>query len=165
MLITFSRFLHLPSTKRWLLLEAWAWLGLARLAVLTIPFRWILRGLDQKTTTATGVPQPSQQAAIQQVAWAIRVVSRRTPWQSNCLAQALAGQVMLRRRQIAGTLYLGVTKEGSNALAAHAWLRSNEMIVTGGGQLDRYSVVASFSAKPPPAGRPTSAKQVHCVQE
>ena len=165
MLIAFSRFLHFPSTKRWLLLEALAWLGLARIAVLTIPFRWILYGLDQQTTTATGVSQPSQQAAIQQVAWAIRVVSRRTPWQSNCLAQALAGQVMLRRRQITGTLYLGVTKEGSNALAAHAWLRSNEIIVTGGGQLDRYSVVARFSAKPPPACRPTRAKQVHFVQE
>lgn len=90
----------------------------------------------------------SQQNEVQQVAWAIRAVSRRTPWQSNCLAQAVAGQLMLRRRRIAGTLYIGVMKNGADALAAHAWLRSHEIIVTGGGQLDRYRVIACFSTKP-----------------
>lgn len=141
------RFLHLPSAQRWLLLEALVGLGLARVAVLTIPFRWILYGLDQQIGTANGAPQPSQQTVIRQVAWAIRGVSRRTPWQSNCLTQAVAGQLMLRRRRIAGTLYLGVLKEGQNALAAHAWLQSNEIIVTGDGQLDRFRVIACFSTK------------------
>lgn len=141
------QFLSLSNVQRWLLLEALLWLGLARAAVLTMPFRWILYALGQQAGTAAATPHPSQEAVIQQVAWALQVVSRRTPWQSNCLAQALAGQVILRRRQIAGTLYLGVSKEARNPLAAHAWLRSHELIVTGGNHLDRYSVIATFSPK------------------
>ena len=152
----FSRFLSLSSQRRWLLLEASLWLGLARAAVLTLPFRGIMAALGQHPTTVEMATPPTdlsrvQQDEIQQIAlvtWAIRIVSRRTPWQSNCLAQALAGQIMLRRRRIVNTLYLGIMKEKDNVLTAHAWLRSHNFIVTGGGQLERYVVIARFCANP-----------------
>lgn len=141
-------FLALPSPKRWLLLEAILWLGLARAAVVVLPLRWIMVGLGQSIGIATSTAQLVGNSELQGVAWAISVASRRTPWQSNCLAQALAGQIMLRRRGIASTLYLGVMKEGPNMLVAHAWLSSQAMIVTGGHQqLERYVVVASFFVK------------------
>ena len=153
MYLRLTRFLSLSNRRRWLLLEASLWLGLARAAVLTLPFRWIMAALGQRPTTvemATSSTNLSetQQGEIQQVTWAIRVISRRTPWQSNCLAQALAGQIMLRRRRIVSALYLGVMKEADNGLTAHAWLRSNGFIVTGDGQLEKYAVVARFRANP-----------------
>lgn len=147
MIILFPRFLQLPKAKRWLLLEATLGLGLARLAVLTLPFRWIMGGLGQQLGAAATTIQPTQLADVQDIAWAIRLVSRRTPWHSNCLAQALTGLVMLQRRGIAGTLYLGVLKGRDRHLAAHAWLHSNDMIVTGGSQLERYTVLAHFSQR------------------
>lgn len=145
MVSLFVRFLQLPTAKRWLLFEATLGLALARLAVLTLPFRWIMAALGQRLGAAAAATEPAQLADIQDVAWAIRLVSRRTPWQSNCLAQALAGLVMLQRRGIIGTLYLGVLKGQDRHLAAHAWLHSNDLIVTGGGQLERYTVLARFS--------------------
>lgn len=156
MYLRFIRFLSLSNQRRWLLLEASLWLGLARVAVLTLPFRWIMAALGQRPLAVEMATPPTdlskvQQDEIQQVAlvtWAIRIVSRRTPWQSNCLAQALAGQIMLRRRRIVNILYLGIMKEKDNALTAHAWLRSHNFIVTGGGQLERYVVVARFCANP-----------------
>lgn len=141
----FTRFLSLSWTERTLLLEAVLWLGLARAAVLTFPFRWIMQGLGQSANVAHTANSAPLQPVVPQVTWAIRVVSRRTPWQSNCLAQALAGLIMLRRRGIVSTLYLGVLKDKQSQLAAHAWLRSSEMTVTGGNQLDQYTVVAWFS--------------------
>jgi hypothetical protein len=140
-----DRLSTLSWRDHWLLLEAGICLGLARAAVLTLPLRRIMAFLGHKIGIADSVHQPLRSVEIQRVAWAIRVVRRRTPWNSNCLAQALAGQKMLHRRGIASTLFLGVLKEGDSGLAAHAWVCSSDVIVTGGNQLDRYAVIVSFA--------------------
>lgn len=138
------RFLRLSWADHLLLLEAILWLGLARAAVLSISFRRIMALLQQEQGLTADQANPAADAPCQRVGWAIRCASRRTPWLSNCLAQALTGKIMLRRRGIASTLYLGVAKGGQNNLAAHAWLRSGEIILTGGYNLAQYTVIASF---------------------
>jgi Transglutaminase-like superfamily len=145
-----TRFLHLPAADRWMALEALVCLGLARAAVLTLPFRWVAcffgRPVEQNSAFAGGpalqLPIPEARA----VAQAIARVKRHTPWHSNCLAQAVAGLVMLRRRGISGTLYFGMARNSQGALEAHAWLRSGGAILTGGRGLNRFAVVAAFAA-------------------
>lgn len=141
----FRQLLALTWHDRLLLLEASLWLGLARAAVLSFPFRWLVRGLRQQHGMTPETEDAAIQHRCQQIAWAIRVVSSRTPWDSNCLAQALAGKIMLRRRGIVSTLYLGVAKGERGTLDAHAWLRSGTFILTGGGNLSRYAVTATFA--------------------
>jgi hypothetical protein len=55
--------------------------------------------------------------------------------------------VMLGRRGINTTLYLGVARDesGTEAMAAHAWLRCGAAILTGAGGVERYSAISSFS--------------------
>lgn len=53
--------------------------------------------------------------------------------------------MMLRRRQIPSTLYLGVAKKEDGDLNAHAWLRTGDAIILGGGGLERFSVVSTFA--------------------
>lgn len=142
-----QRFKTLTWSQRRLLLEAYLWLGLARAAVLTLPFQRIMRALGQTTQAPAPQPAPQTLPELRQIAWAIHTISSRTPWHSNCLAQALAGQIMLRRRGMASTLYLGVQNDGTAGFTAHAWLRSSDLIVTGGGQLERYKVIAHFNPK------------------
>jgi hypothetical protein len=136
----------LPWAERWLLLEAAAWLGLVRAALWLIPFRRIVTwmGLAQGESQPEAVPALAAQAA--QVGWAVQAVARRTPWQSACLAQALAGSLMLRRRGLPGTLYLGVSKDaaGPEKLAAHAWLRCGDHILTGANGHERFKVISTF---------------------
>ena len=80
------------------------------------------------------------------IGWAVRTMSRRTPWNSNCLAQAIAAKRMLRRRGTACTLYLGLAKDAHDELAAHAWLRCGNRVLTGGRLSQRqYTVVSTFS--------------------
>ena len=80
------------------------------------------------------------------IGWAVRTMARRTPWNSNCLAQAIAAKRMLRRRRIACTLYLGLAKDAKDELAAHAWLRCGNRILTGGRSSQwQYTVVSTFS--------------------
>ena len=132
---------------RGLLLEAACWLALARLAVLTIPFKRIAPHLG--TTGAHSAEQvaPETAAAARRVGWAVRAVARRTPWDSNCLAQAIAAKRMLRRRRIPSTLYLGVARPVPEAggLSAHAWLRCGAEILTGGRGHALYTVLSTFA--------------------
>ena len=85
------------SWRGWvILLEATMLLGASRACVLAFPYRRIMTLPGQRRGERAIAAPP--QLIVQHVAWAVRAASRRTPWNSNCLAQALAGQIMLGRR-------------------------------------------------------------------
>jgi hypothetical protein len=65
---------------------------------------------------------------------------------------------MLRRRQVANTLYLGVHKNGE-ALAAHAWLRHGDFIVTGSGGYERFTAIARYGWQPQVGSRRGGAQK------
>ena len=131
--------------RRWLLMQAVSWLGLARLAVLTLPLRWITPYLGRHRQESPNTDQPGQEAAVKQVSWAVQMMSRFTPWDSNCLSQAIAAKRMLQQFEIPSTLYLGVTRKDSEGLEAHAWLRSGTVVVTGAQEMARFTVVSTFA--------------------
>ncbi len=84
---------------------------------------------------------------LKNISWAITTMSRQVLWKSVCLDQAVAGKIMLWRRGIHSTLYLGLAKKDDDELLAHAWLRSGEIILTGWREKDNYAVVATFGKK------------------
>ncbi len=130
---------------RWVLLEAMVWLGLARVAVLTLPFKRIAPYLG--TRMASAPANLSNEWAVEacRVGWAIRAAAPHTLWKSNCLAQGIAGKAMLRWRGIPSTLYLGITKgQETSELLAHAWLRCATHIITGAGGHRDFTVIATF---------------------
>jgi hypothetical protein len=130
-----------------LLLEAGVWLGVARAAILTIPFRWIARLFALTPGELANPHEQSPGASARRIRWAIAVVSCRTPWESKCLAQALAASAMLRMRRIPATMALGVARsaEESGKMEAHAWLSAGDLILTGGAGRERFTVIAKFS--------------------
>lgn len=141
------KLLGCSSSDRWLLLQAAAWLAALRAAILVLPFRRItlLMGLAPGENLA--VADRMQAEGAVRIGWAVRTVAPRTPWQSTCLAQALAGALLLRRRGLPGTLYLGVAKKdgAADALIAHAWLRCGDAILTGPAGRERYAAIAAFT--------------------
>ena len=141
----------LPWRDRLLLAEAAVALGVARLAVLVLPFRWIAPRLGESMADS---PEEDrlEPDLLRRIGWAVSVASHHLPWVSRCLAEAIAGKAMLRRRGVPSTLYLGLAKEGPADLEAHAWLRCGSTVLTGGQTSDVYTVIASF-AEPTPEGR------------
>jgi hypothetical protein len=140
------------SRTDWLLLaEAGALLGLARLAVLTLPFRWVMRACGTHMAESPPELDAADAAQVARVAWAVDTARLFTPWDSNCLAQAITGARMLRRRGVATTTYLGVTAAGPQELGAlqelgaHAWLRAGPDVILGDRQLDSFTTVSSFA--------------------
>jgi hypothetical protein len=134
---------QLGWAQRGALLEALFWLGLARLALLIVPFRRIAPWLGTQMAQTEERTAPREEALAQEIGWAVGAVARRTPWESACLAQAISAKAMLRRRGVASTLYLGLARGEGGQLQAHAWLRCGAAVVTGGDHSD-YTVMASF---------------------
>ncbi len=124
-------------------MEALVWLVLARMAILVIPFRRMAPFLGQTMveTPFDASPQPTLPV---QISWAVRTAGRHTPWESTCLARAMAAKMMLKGRGLPSTLYLGLAKNGVQDLNAHAWLRCGDRILTGSRTYRQFTVIATF---------------------
>ncbi|PKN94112.1 MAG: hypothetical protein CVU44_06840 [Chloroflexi bacterium HGW-Chloroflexi-6] len=139
-------FLALSWGDKALIFEALTWLGLMRLAVLTLPFKRVSAWLGKEGQTTPEAPLPPDQARMAlRIARAIRRIQPFTPWDSNCLAQALTARRMLELRNIPSTTCLGATIESSKGIVAHAWLRCGTWILTGAPGHQRYKIVATFA--------------------
>jgi adenylylsulfate kinase len=121
-------------------------LGLARLAINTVPFARLARHLGVPgVESVPDVPDPELVAA-RRIAWAVHTAGCYTPWKSNCLPSALAAKYLLRRRGIASTLYLGAAFKARTELEAHAWLRCGPLYVTGGPGHLSFGTVAVYGS-------------------
>lgn len=130
---------------------AYVLLGIARAAVLAVPFSWIARALGAaRPNRACSMPvEAGDQHRIRAVALAIVRAAHRTPWRSNCLAQALTAHMLLVVRRIPHVVHLGVARQEEQpaCLAAHAWVEAGGQMVTGGREAPGYTVVASFERR------------------
>jgi hypothetical protein len=146
----FNRILSKLFTRSWrerfLFAEALWRLGLARMTILLIPFKFIAPSLGNQGHTASEIITQQQSNQAELIGWAVRAAARRTPWYSNCLAQAIAAKRMLQHRNIPSTIYLGVkkTKDDPDKLNAHAWLACGNVILTGKGHHLTFKVITFF---------------------
>lgn len=127
------------------LAEAALSLGAARLVVRALTLERMAPHLGRHMAESAPQSTPEAQAVAVRVARAVAALAPRLPWRCMCLEQAIAAQLMLRRRRVPSTLYLGVGR-GPQALEAHAWLRAGELILTGAAGRERYAVVATYAA-------------------
>ena len=129
-----------------LLLPTWLLLGLARLAVLTVPFRWIAPWLGQQAGTTPVVPPVTDGQADMALAIgrSIRIAACYTPWDSLCQPQALVARFWLARYGIPCVVNYGVKRNDAGGLDAHAWVCAGPVAVTGGDAGQDFTVVRSF---------------------
>jgi hypothetical protein len=145
-----------PEEKLWFA-PAFLLLGLARAALLTVPFRRIAPLLGHNLQAAVAVPLAGEQevARALHIGRAVRTAARYTPWESQCLAQAMAARVLLGVNGLPYGLYLGVSKRGESGVSAHAWVCTGPAAVTGGRGFGQFAVVGTFVSPrvAPAAGR------------
>ena len=140
-----GKFLRLSSFDRRLFMEVAIWLGIARLAVLVVPFRWIAPFLGRHMAESPQTTEAKEKEIAERISRVVQTASRHMPWECKCLTRAIACKSMLKRRGLRTTLYLGVAKGGEEHLKAHAWLRTGDLIVTGERDMDRFIVVSTFA--------------------
>ncbi len=128
-----------------------------RLGLRVVPFRWFraLFGdpgpLDRPGERRPVGPPAAAAATVRR--W-LKRASRHLP--DTCLAQALAGRVMLRRRGLASALSFGARDEDTAPARFHAWLVHDGHVLSGGAGLRRYTVIATYydGGVPDPAPGP-----------
>lgn len=138
------KFSSLGRRRQLLLAEALLCLGWARI-MKALPFSKVAPTLGHHMEETGAQPNPAHMSALKQVAYAVHLMSRHTWWESRCLVKAIAAMRMLERRGISCTLYMGMAREETGRLVAHAWLRSGPYYITGAEEKERYTCVATFA--------------------
>lgn len=149
-MIQAPKFFRRTPRDRALFVEALFALSWAKICVHLLAFRRLAPRLGAAQTETPTIIAPTERAMAVDVSWAVQAAARHVPLRFVCLPQAIAAKQMLRRRGIATTLYLGVSpdREKPEAIAAHAWLRAGDKIVTGEEEMARHRAIAWF-AEPP----------------
>lgn len=140
-----NRYRRLPKLRRLLLWEALGALALARFVMACLPFKRIASWLGTPGTESTLTATAEQVKIAREISWAVACLAGRVPWDSRCLAQALAATWMLRSRGLEGTVSFGADVRGE--FAAHAWLRFGPCLVTGGADYERFKTLTSLARK------------------
>ena len=128
------KFARLPSGQRGILVRTVLTLWAARLVTWALPFpvgrRLLVGGRRPATPTVTR----------DQIHWAMGQARRVVP-RATCLPQAMAAEALLTRGGLPAELRIGVKKEASGKLLAHAWVESGGRIVVGDlpGGVDVYT--------------------------
>ena len=135
-----------PPAERRLMLAAvlrlaWAWGMIRLLSLQRIAIRLRMEAGEDHTPLSS-----DQMEEAARVGRAVVSAAAHTPWRSACLEQALAAAGLLRRGAIPGSLYLGVVRDPTqpDGMAAHAWLRCGDVVVTGAGGHERFTIVGKY---------------------
>lgn len=118
--------------------------GLIRLAVLCLPFKWIVPYLGEQGRESPHDAHQLELKLAQRLGRMVENIAPYTPWESKCLVQAITGKMLLRKAGIKNTLYLGVAKDKTGGMIAHAWLRVGPAIVTGRKGQAVFQVISFF---------------------
>lgn len=137
-------FISMKWKVKWLLFEAYFYLGWARLLKM-IPFSKIAPSLGTQMAETTFIMNTSDKKTLSNISQVLHIMSRYTLWESECLVKAIAGMKMLEKRKIESTLYLGTAKDENGELIAHAWLRSGPFYITGSEGMERFTIVNKFA--------------------
>jgi hypothetical protein len=132
-------FCRLGVAERRLVLEAALMLALARLVVLTMPFRLIVPWL-RRSPAARDCDETLPRAVGQ----AVTRAARNVPWNAVCLPQALAAKAMLARRGCGSAFHLGAKLDPDGQISAHAWLIAGGRIVVGASGMRGMAPLARF---------------------
>ena len=84
-----------------------------------------------------------QRKQMLQLQRAIRAVVPRLHLSNECLVCAFIVKRILRDTPL--TIYMGVAKKKNGGMRAHAWTRVGDMIITGEGGRERFTVTATFA--------------------
>ena len=134
-----------PRRDYLLLAEALAAVAAASAAIKAAPFKSVGRFASRLPAK----PRPAAPGEIAALRRAVLAWARRAPWRVVCFQQALALQILLRRRGVASTLHYGIAQE--DVLKAHVWLSVGGETVIGGEEAPKFREVARF---PPPGSAP-----------
>ena len=125
------KFTRLSQIERILLVKAVTLMAVIRIGLLVIPFKRLYRLVSEagKKNSGRHNSDPEYQ---KHVVYAISRASKYFHGNNTCLIQSVVGLYLLEKNGISTKLCIGVVKNDSGGLCAHAWVESNGKIIIGG---------------------------------
>ena len=130
------------ARNRWTELRALGWLLVVRIRLAVAPFPKVLEFVERAGSKGAGRRPVMPIAAVERISRSVTRASRLVPG-AKCLAQSMAGQILLARHGIPSQLRVGVARKGVDQLRAHAWLEQDGHVVFGESSSDVYTPLSS----------------------
>lgn len=132
------------------LIEAFVLFFFARTVLLLAPFRRIAPSLGRICQHEELAAQPLTETAtatVLSVSQAVRSAARWAFFRAVCLDQAIAAQLVLKRRKQIGVVHFGVEADSQTPqkMTAHAWVDIAGIRVTGYPRSPKLVEVCAFS--------------------
>lgn len=140
------RFRGLTWKMKVIYIIAYFLMGVVRLGIIVLPFKYIAPILGKKNIDSSLEVERNVLMKAAKIGFAVETMGNFTPWESKCLVRAITAQILLRVIGTPSTLYLGMSKDESNKLIAHAWLRCGKLIITGASESVNFKSVMHFSS-------------------
>lgn len=125
-------FIKAPLKLKWRLIQVLVLSAYYRWLILHRDFSKISDKLGTYQLEVTTQPSEAQMEEIEMIASSIHMVCAHTWWKSECLVKAFVASRFLKRDNIPGTVYMGVSRDEQGKMIAHAWTKCGEYLVTGG---------------------------------
>ena len=131
----------------WLLLaQCFYFLALSKRKIKFLTFQKVAPTLGNLNQDVRFDLTPTEYAESEKIRLFTMRASRLVPWRSVCMDQAMTGIILLKKKHIPCTLYMGVRKKDEGqGLDAHAWVVCGDKIVLGGQKSLFYTVTARFA--------------------
>ncbi len=138
-------FAAIPFPDKLLFGEAFFLSAYVKCTMLFLPFSKVKIWLGKPVTIKqeSGITE-NKELAIK-VREAVKLCNKYAPWPTECYTRALTAKIMLKRRNVAGTLNFGFYRKDDGEMLAHAWLHSNGMLITGFCDFTKYKTHSSFN--------------------
>lgn len=122
----------------------------ARMLIVFVPFRWWrhrIGAINTDTSAHTRNLTPSQRKQAGDIGRIIKRIADRQKFQAVCFPQAITGRWVLGRRGIPSQIVIGSRPEkDGKGIALHAWLKVDDLIVTGQNEYAEYQAFRRGSA-------------------
>jgi hypothetical protein len=140
-----NTFLKLPKGTGLLFVEAWITSAVVKICLLFFPFRHVLHWMGAAQAESTLMPDNTSLMLRKNIKSALQLCCKYTPWRTECYTLALTGKLLLKRRNINSTLYVGFIKDEAGKHKGHAWLRACDTYIAGYKESAGYPVNFKFS--------------------
>lgn len=138
-------FIRLPWKVKVLFAEAFFTSAWVKVCLKMLPFNKVMQWLGGVQQESTIIADPATLLFRRQVKCALDLCSKYTPWHTECYTLSLTGKLLLKRRNISSTLYIGFNKDDAGKYNGHAWLRANETYISGWANAASFTVHSTYS--------------------
>ncbi|MCU0379910.1 MAG: lasso peptide biosynthesis B2 protein [Chitinophagaceae bacterium] len=136
---------HADPALRSLFWQAYLLSALVRFTLVFLPFRKVLAWQGKINVETPSGPDEASAGFRKTLQSAMRLCDQYTIWKTECYTQAVTAKILLGRKGLPGTVYIGFRKNEDGKYAGHAWLRSFDRIITGREGMENYVVHSFYS--------------------